>query len=103
MPKEKYDFAGWVTKNDTRCSDGVVIKHGAFKDNDQKTVPLVWNHNHSEPTNVLGHVMLHNDEKGVYGYELLILEFHSGWQFLDFQLGNICTCLHTISPIGHRE
>ena len=68
MPKEKYDFAGWVTKNDTRCSDGVVIKHGAFKDNDQKTVPLVWNHNHSEPTNVLGHVMLHNDEKGVYGY-----------------------------------
>lgn len=68
MPKEKYDFAGWVTKNDTRCSDGVVIKHGAFKDNDQKTVPLVWNHNHSEPTNVLGHVMLHDDEKGVYGY-----------------------------------
>ena len=68
MPKEKYDFAGWVTKNDTRCSEGVVIKHGACKDNDQKTVPLVWNHNHSEPTNVLGHVMLHNDEKGVYGY-----------------------------------
>ena len=39
-----YDFAGWVTKNDIRCADGVVIKHGAFKDNDQKQVPLVWNH-----------------------------------------------------------
>ena len=63
-----YDFAGWVTKNDIRCADGVVIKHGAFKDNDQKQVPLVWNHNHSAPNNVLGHVLLHNMDGGVYGY-----------------------------------
>ena len=63
-----YDFAGWVTKNDVRCADGVVIKHGAFKDNDQKQVPLVWNHNHSAPNNVLGHVLLHNMDGGVYGY-----------------------------------
>lgn len=67
MPK-KYDFAGWVTKNDTLCSDGVVIKHDAFADNDQATVPLVWEHNHDNPTNVLGHVILHNQDKGVYGY-----------------------------------
>lgn len=71
MPKEDYDFAGWVTKNDIRCTDGVVIKHDAFKDNDQKKVPLVWNHNHSEPANVLGHVILHNQDKGVYGYGYL--------------------------------
>lgn len=68
MPKKYYDFAGWVTKNDTLCSDGVVIKHDAFADNDQATVPLVWEHNHDNPTNVLGHVILRNQDKGVYGY-----------------------------------
>lgn len=62
-----YDFAGWVTKNDTLCSDGVVIKHNAFKDTNEK-VPLVWNHDHSSPTNVLGHVILEHRDKGVYGY-----------------------------------
>lgn len=67
MPKD-YDFAGWVTKNDTLCSDGVVIKHDAFAGNDNGKVPLVWEHVHSDPTNVLGHVMLHNADKGVYGY-----------------------------------
>lgn len=66
--KKKFDFAGWVTKNDIRCADGVVIKHGAFKDNDQMTVPLVWNHNSSIPSNVLGHMILHNKPEGVYGY-----------------------------------
>lgn len=63
-----YDFAGWVTKNDTLCSDGVVIKHDAFAGNDKGKVPLVWEHVHSDPTNVLGYVMLHNADKGVYGY-----------------------------------
>ena len=63
-----YDFAGWVTKNDTLCSDGVVIKHDAFAGNDKGKVPLVWEHVHNDPTNVLGHVMLHNADKGVYGY-----------------------------------
>ena len=69
MPKKlEYDFAGWVTKNDIRCADGVTIKHDAFKDNHGKNVPLVWNHNYSEPTNVLGFVTLENKDLGVYGY-----------------------------------
>lgn len=66
--KKKFDFAGWVTKNDIQCADGVTIKHGAFKDNDQMSVPLVWNHNSSIPSNVLGHMILHNKPEGVYGY-----------------------------------
>jgi HK97 family phage prohead protease len=66
--KRKYDFAGWVTKNDIRCSDGVTIKHNAFRDNDGQQVPLVWNHDYNSPNNVLGHVVLHNQEQGVYGY-----------------------------------
>lgn len=65
---KKYDFAGWVTKNDVLCSDGVVIKHGAFQENDQAKVPLVWQHKHDDPTNVLGHVILHNRDEGVYGF-----------------------------------
>ena len=56
MGKRKYDFAGWVTKNDIRCSDGVTIKHDAFRDNDGQQVPLVWNHDYNSPNNVLGHV-----------------------------------------------
>ena len=68
MSKKKYDFAGWVTKNDIRCSDGVTIKHDAFKGNHGSRVPLVWNHDYNSPTNVLGHVELENHSKGVYGY-----------------------------------
>lgn len=64
----KYDFAGWVTKNDIVCSDGVVIKHGAFAINDGQKVPLVWDHDHTTPDNVLGHMILHNKDQGVYGY-----------------------------------
>jgi HK97 family phage prohead protease len=66
--QRKYDFAGWVTKHDIRCSDGVTIKHNAFRDNDGQKVPLVWNHDYNSPTNVLGHVLLQNQEQGVYGY-----------------------------------
>ena len=66
--KKKYDFAGWVTKNDIRCTDGVTIKHDAFRENDGKKVPLVWNHDYNSPTNVLGTVSLHNHKQGVYGY-----------------------------------
>ena len=66
-PKD-YDFSGWVTKNDTQCSDGVIIRQGAFLENDQKKVPLVWQHNHADIDNVLGHVILHSRDKGVYGY-----------------------------------
>lgn len=63
-----YDFCGWATKNDLRCSDGRTIKHDAFKQNDGMTVPLVWNHMHNEPSNVLGHALLENREDGVYTY-----------------------------------
>lgn len=68
MTKRAYDFAGWVTKNDIRCSDGVTIKHDAFKDNNGQKVPLVWNHDYNSPNNVLGHVVLENQPTGVYGY-----------------------------------
>lgn len=68
MLVKDYDFAGWVTKNDIVCADGVVIKHDAFKHNDGERVPLVWNHDYNNPTNVLGHIILHNMDQGVYGY-----------------------------------
>lgn len=63
-----YDFGGWATKNDLRCSDGRIIRRDAFKDNDGQTVPLVWNHQHNEVNNVLGHAVLENREEGVYAY-----------------------------------
>ena len=68
MAKKKYDFCGWATKNDIKCSDGRVIKHGAFKNNDGMIVPLVWNHKHDDPFNVLGHALLENRNEGVYAY-----------------------------------
>ena len=64
----KYDFSGWATRNDLTCSDGRVIKKDAFKHNDGEIVPLVWNHQHNNPDNVLGHAMLENREDGVYAY-----------------------------------
>lgn len=63
-----YDFSGYATKNDLLCADGRVIRHGAFKDNDGQTVPLVWQHVHDNPTNVLGHALLENRDDGVYAY-----------------------------------
>lgn len=63
-----HDFSGWTTRNDLKCSDGRTIKRDAFKHNDGHTVPLVWNHQHKDPENVLGHVLLENREEGVYGY-----------------------------------
>ena len=63
-----YDFSGWATRNDIRCSDGRVIRKDAFKDCDGLTVPLVWNHDHNNATNVLGHALLENREDGVYTY-----------------------------------
>ena len=64
----KYDFAGWATKANMRCSDGLTIMNNAFADNDGETVPLVWNHEHSDSSNVLGHAMLQNRNGGVYAY-----------------------------------
>lgn len=70
MPKKQsdFDFCGWATKNDVKCSDGRTIKRDAFKDDDGIIVPLVWNHDHGDPSNVLGHALLQNREKGVYAY-----------------------------------
>lgn len=65
---KKYDFAGWATKNNLLCSDGRVIMRDAFKDCDGKIVPLVWNHRHDDPDNVLGHAMLENHSDGVRTY-----------------------------------
>lgn len=66
--KPRFDFSGWATKNDLKCSDGRTIRHGAFKDNDGQTVPLVWQHQHDTPENVLGHALLENRNEGVYAY-----------------------------------
>ena len=65
---KKYDFSGWATKNNLKCSDGRTIMRDAFKHNDGQTVPLVWNHQHNDPLNVLGHALLENRESGVYAY-----------------------------------
>ena len=64
----EFDFGGWATKNGLKCSDGRVIMHDAFKDNDGQTVPLVWNHQHDNSSNVLGHALLENRDEGVYAY-----------------------------------
>ena len=63
-----YDFCGWATRNDLKCSDGRTIRKDAFKDNDGQKVPLVWNHQHNEAFDVLGHAMLENRDEGVYAY-----------------------------------
>lgn len=63
-----YDFSGWATRNNLRCSDGRTIMKDAFKHNDGQTVPLVWNHQHNDPLNVLGHALLENRDEGVYAY-----------------------------------
>lgn len=65
---EKFDFSGWATRNDLKCSDGRIIRRDAFKDCDGKKVPLVWNHNHNDPNNILGHALLKNRPEGVYAY-----------------------------------
>ncbi len=64
----KYDFSGWATKNNLKCSDGRTILKDAFKHHDGQTVPLVWNHQHNDALNVLGHALLENRKEGVYAY-----------------------------------
>lgn len=64
----KFDFSGYATKNDLKCADGRIIRRNAFKDNDGQTVPLVWQHLHNSPDNVLGHALLENRDDGVYAY-----------------------------------
>ena len=65
---DNYDFSGWATRNDLKCSDGRTIRKDAFKGNDGAIVPLVWNHEHNDPNAVLGHAMLENRDDGVYAY-----------------------------------
>ena len=68
MAAKNYDFSGWATVNDLLCADGRTIRRNAFKDDDGKVVPLVWNHNHTSVDNVLGKALLHNEENGVKAY-----------------------------------
>lgn len=68
MEKMEYDFSGWATRNNIECSDGKTIMKDAFKQNHGQIVPLVWNHRHDDPNEVLGHAMLENREEGVYTY-----------------------------------
>lgn len=65
---EKFDFGGYATKNDLKCSDGRTIRKNAFAECDGLTVPLVWQHKHGGPDSVLGHALLKNREDGVYTY-----------------------------------
>lgn len=64
----EYDFCGWATRNNLRCGDGRIIRKDAFKGNDGKRVPLVWNHQHNNPSSTLGHAILENRDEGVYAY-----------------------------------
>lgn len=66
MPK--FDFAGWATRNNLKCNDGRTIREGAFADQDGEVVPLVWNHQHNSPDNILGHALLRNEKDGVRAY-----------------------------------
>ena len=63
-----YDFSGWATRNDLLCGDGRTIRKNAFKDDDGQTVPLIWNHDHTNADAVLGHALLENRDDGVYAY-----------------------------------
>lgn len=71
MAEFQYDFCGWATKNDFKCSDGVTIKRDAFAGNDGQIVPLVWQHNHDDIEDYLGHALLQNRKEGVYFYASL--------------------------------
>ena len=65
---QNYDFSGYATRNDLLCADGKTIRKNAFKENDGRTVPLIWNHNHTDQDAVIGHALLENREDGVYAY-----------------------------------
>ena len=86
-----YDFSGWATKNDLRCADGRTIRRNAFKDDDGRTVPLVWMHQHNDPMNVLGHALLENRDDGVYAY-CSFNDTHAGQEVKKIvQHGDVCS------------
>ena len=64
----KYDFSGWATRNDLVCADGRTIRKGAFKHCDGMSVPIVWNHQHDDVDNILGHAILEERKDGMYAY-----------------------------------
>lgn len=66
--ENEFDFCGWASKNNLRCSDGRIIRKDAFKHNDGETVPLVWNHDHTDPYRIVGHARLENRDEGVYAF-----------------------------------
>lgn len=66
--EEQFDFCGWATRNDLQCADGRIIRRDAFKHNDGEKVPLVWNHDHTDPYRIVGNVLLKNRPEGVYAY-----------------------------------
>ena len=66
--ENEFDFCGWASKNNLRCSDGRIIRKDAFKHNDGETVPLVWNHDHTDPYRIIGHARLENRDEGVYAF-----------------------------------
>ena len=82
--ENNYDFGGWATKNDLLCSDGRIIKRDAFKHYDGKRVPLVWNHQHNDASNVVGHALLENRKEGVYAYgsfnDLSLIHILKQWE-----------------------
>lgn len=91
MKPKTYDFSGWATKNDLRCSDGRTIRRNAFKDDDGRVVPLVWMHQHDDPENVLGHALLENRDEGVYAY-CSFNDTHTGKQAKEIvRHGDVCS------------
>lgn len=89
--KFDYDFGGYATKNDLKCSDGRTIRKDAFKDCDGMIVPLVWGHSHDDPSKVLGHALLENREDGVYAYG----------KFNDTEKGRTCKTLVEAKDVNH--
>ena len=85
MPNNRpYDFAGWATVNNVKCTDGRTIRRNAFIENDGETVPLVFQHQHNDPENVLGHCLLENRDEGVYCYGTINKDTESGKTALSY-------------------
>ena len=98
-----YDFSGWATKNDLRCSDGRTIRRDAFKDDDGRTVPLVWMHQHDDPENVLGHAVLENREEGMYAY-CSFNDTHTGKQAKEIvKHGDVCSLSIWANNLKHQR
>lgn len=103
METEKWDFSGWATKNDCRCTDGLTIRQDAFKGNDGKIVPIVYNHDHNMIDNVLGHALLKNRKEGVYAYGKLNDTKNGKIAKILVQSGDLCSmsiCANQIKKNG---